>query len=355
MRRALKLAHKGRGRVSPNPRVGAVLVGADGNILSEGYHSRIGSPHAEAVALEACKGEGAHGATLYINLEPCCFQGKTPPCSTAIIRAGIDRVVSATHDPDYRVNRSGFAKLKEAGIRVDVGLMADEARYLNRGYFSSRERGRAWCAVKVALSLDGRMAATDGESRWITGPEARKLTHRLRADHDGVLVGGGTVKRDNPELTVRNVHSPNPVRIILAPHSGIPTGSRLAETAGTIRTVLVTDGSNNPPGCDLEGIEILRLPTRDDEHIDPHDLLKHLPEIGVQSLLIEGGAGVLSSFMEADVIDEIWVCMAPSVIGKGISPFERFMPESWEGRPRFAVHRIKRYGEDIVITFRRKL
>ena len=354
MRRVLRLALKGRGHVSPNPRVGAIIVSPDGRVLGTGYHSRFGEQHAETAAIEACNGQDLRGAALYVNLEPCCHEGKTPPCCTAIIKAGIERVVASTTDPNAQVYGRGFAMLKSAGIKVDVGILASEARYLNRGYFSSRERGRAWCAVKVALSLDGKMAAPDGQSKWITGTEARKLAHAMRADHDGVLVGSGTVRLDNPELTVRSVRGPNPVRIILAPNTGIPEGCKLAKSASSVRTIIVAAGEKNPPGSDIRGIEILRLPNRGNGRIDPEDLLTRLPLIGVQSLLIEGGSSVLSSFMKADQIDEISIGIAPSIVGKGISPFEHFSPSSWEERPKFFVNSIKRYGKDIVIRFSRK-
>ncbi len=353
MRRALKLALKGRGHVSPNPRVGAVITAPDGTIIGEGCHTHFGGLHAEAAALKACDGKDTRGATIYVNLEPCCFQGKTPPCTTAIIKSGIRRVVAAVPDPDPRVNGRGFAALREAGVRVEVGVLADEARHLNRGYFSARERGRAWCAVKVALSLDGKMAALDGESKWITGPEARKLTHALRADHDAVMVGAGTVRHDNPQLTVRSVRGPSPARIILAPHFGIPPDSKLAESAAQIRTILVTTETADPPGADDKTIELLRMKENKFGMIDPEELLSRLVDFGIQSLLIEGGSRVLSSFMQADLIDEISVGYAPSVIGQGISPFEDFNPVSWSGRPRFRIARIKHYGEDVVITYNR--
>ena len=353
MHRALKLALRGRGMVSPNPRVGAVISTPAGEILGEGFHDYFGGPHAEVVALNACRDVSTRGATLYVSLEPCCFHGKTPACSDVIIRAGIGRVVAATGDPNPRVNGCGFEALKRAGIEVEIGVLQSEARHLNRGYFSLRERGRAWCAVKVALSLDGKMAAPDGQSKWITGIEARKLAHALRADHDAVMVGSGTVERDDPELTVRHVRGISPTRLILAPRSGIPPDSKLAKTASQLQTILVVAGNHLPSGSDMGCIGLLKLTDRGDGQIDPLEFLKELPEIGILSVLIEGGSGVLSSFMQADLIDEISIGIAPSVVGQGISPFERFLPPSWDGRPRYCISCIKRYGEDVVITFNR--
>jgi diaminohydroxyphosphoribosylaminopyrimidine deaminase/5-amino-6-(5-phosphoribosylamino)uracil reductase len=197
------------------------------------------------------------------------------------------------------------------------------------------------------------MASPDGKSKWITGIEARKLAHALRADHDAVMVGGGTVRHDDPELTVRHVRGVNPARLILAPHSGIPPVSKLVKTAREVRTILVTAGTSEPAGSDIDGIELLSLSEQGNGQIDLLELLEKLPEIGILSVLIEGGSGVLSSFMQADLVDEIFVGIAPSVVGQGVSPFERFLPSSWEGRPRYCISRIKRYGEDVVITFNR--
>lgn len=354
MRRALKLALKGRGCVSPNPRVGAVIVGSDGQVLGEGYHRRCGLAHAEIEALNSCQPSRLKGSTLVVTLEPCCHQGRTPPCVAAIIKAGIRKVVAATSDPNPKVKGQGFMALRAAGIEVETGVLEGEAKYLNRGYFSHLIRGRAWCAAKIALSIDGKMANREGMSKWITCAEARKLAHAMRADHDSILVGSGTVYHDNPELTVRMLRGENPTRIILAPRSGITHGSTLARTAKTVPTILITDETSNPPGTDLEGIITLRLPASEQGRIDPELILRELPERGLLSVLIEGGSQVLSSFLEAEMIDEISVGMAPSIIGEGISPFEYFKPKSWEWRPRFVVQQIKRLGSDVIVIYRRE-
>ncbi len=354
MQRALNLAMKGRGEVSPNPRVGAVIVDSGGKVIGEGYHQHFGEPHAEVMALNSCRDRDLTGSTMYVTLEPCCTHGKTPPCVEAIIPSGISKVVVATRDHDPRMQGKGIEILRQAGLEVEIGLLGSKARYMNRGFFSYHARGRAWCAVKVAVSLDGKMAAPDGHSQWITGPEARKLAHALRADHDGVMVGSNTVRNDNPELTVRSVKGVNPVRVILAPHGGIPEDSKLAQTADTIRTVLTTLDSITH-NTDLKSIELLTLPDRGDGTVDPVLLLQELPKLGVLSLLIEGGAGVLSTFMQADVIDELSVGIAPSVIGGGISPFEQFKPTTWDERPRYVAGPARKYGNDTVIVFQREI
>ncbi|MDP8228978.1 MAG: bifunctional diaminohydroxyphosphoribosylaminopyrimidine deaminase/5-amino-6-(5-phosphoribosylamino)uracil reductase RibD [Candidatus Electryoneaceae bacterium] len=355
MRRTFRLAVRGRGNVSPNPRVGAIILSPNGRIIGEGYHTHFGGPHAEVAAIEAIRRKNIRNATLIVNLEPCCSHGKTPPCVDAIIRSGmIGTVVIATTDPDPNVDGKGIVALREAGLKVDVGLLSDQARYLNRGFFSYKLQQRAWCAAKVAVSLDGKMADPNGYSKSITGPQSRKKVHLLRADHDGILVGGRTVINDDPQLTVRSAtRGPDPIRVILAPHTGIPPNSQIANSLKTVRTILIALESLDPPGCDLDGIEVIRLPDSGDGRIDPELLLQKLPEYGVTSLLIEGGSEVLSSFMQAGVIDEITVCIAPSVIGNGISPFEGFLPKSWDERPQYIAGRARKYGSDTAITFRK--
>lgn len=351
MKRALRLALKGRGRVSPNPRVGAVVVSRRGEIIGEGWHEDFGGPHAEVKALSRCHPTDLRDATLFVNLEPCCHQGKTPPCTEAIISAGVGRVVAAVRDPFPKVNGQGARRLTEAGVRVDMGLMALPSTYLNRGYFSYVIRGRAWCAVKVALSLDGKMASPEGFSKWITGPEARRLAHALRADHDAVLVGGGTVRRDDPALTVRHVRGPNPVRVVLSPRTGIPATSKIARSADRVRTILVT-GEGVRPSRDLPpAVQVLHIPLDRRGMINPYDLLRALPKFGVVSVLIEGGSGVLSSFMQAGVVDEITVGIAPTVIGKGLAPFDGFLPPSWDSKPQYVVAGVLKCGADVIVRY----
>lgn len=351
LKRALKIAARGRGSVSPNPLVGAVLVGANGQPISVGWHSLFGGDHAEIVAIQNAPMGSTAGATLYVNLEPCCHQGKTPPCTEAILKAGIKRVIAATLDPNPLVNGKGFALLSEAGVEVVSSVRVNPARKLNRGYFSVVERGRAWCTAKIALSLDGKMANRQGVSKWISGAASRKLAHKLRAEHDGVLVGAGTVANDDPELTVRAVRGPNPTRVILLATRSIPAGSKIAMSASQVRTIVVL-----PEGraCQVpSGIDRLELPLESGK-ISPKTLLERLPSVGVCSLLVEGGAGVLSSFAEAGVIDELMIAYAPSIIGAGLSPFEQFLPKAWEARPQFQIESTRRYGEDVVVTYRPK-
>ena len=354
MRRALELALQGRGSVSPNPRVGAVIVSPDGKVLGEGYHHKYGESHAEVEAIKACGGADTNGATIYVTLEPCCHRGKTPPCSQAVIKAGIKRIVIASDDPNPKVNGCGISDVRSAGLEVVSGVLEKEARYMNRGYFTLREKNRAWCSAKIALSIDGKMANLDGESKWITGPEARKYAHTLRADHDAIMVGGSTVWNDNPELTVRSVEGPDPVRLVLAPHRGIPVDSKIGTSLNDVPTVLFTSDDATPEGLDLPGLKVHRFQMDKNGRIDPVDILKTLPQYGILSVMIEGGSYVLSSFMDAGVIDELAIGTAPSVVGTGVSPFDKFDPVTWEKRPRFREGIVRKSGTDFITTYLRE-
>ncbi len=350
IRRACQLALRGRGSVSPNPRVGAVIVGEDGRILSEGWHRKFGGVHAEVDALSRLPEGAARGASLYVNLEPCAHHHHTPPCADAIIHAGITHVYSVTLDPYPKVNGKGFERLRGAGVKVDLIGDPRIGREINRGFFTWLEKGRAWCEAKIALSIDGKMADTSGMSKWISGEKSRRLAHKLRADLDAVLVGAGTVLADDPELTVRMIKARNPARVILSSKNGFPPRSKLALSAKNTRTIHIrSDG-----GASLPNVEEVNLPPRSDGSIDPIIILKKLPEIKILSVLIEGGSAVLSSFMEAGVIDRITVAYSPSVIGSGISPFEKFVPPSWMDRPVYRIESVRKLGEDVIVRYGRR-
>jgi len=351
--RCLELASKGRGHVSPNPRVGAVLLSSAGVVVAEGYHRCYGEVHAEVVAMTSCTRDKSQGGTLFINLEPCCYTGHTPPCTDAIVSAGIKRVVISTSDPNPKVNGKGIKFLREQGILVSIGTNSKEAEYFNRGYFNYILRQRSWCAAKIALSIDGKMANKSGLSKWITGNEARRAAHAMRADHDGIMVGRKTVQLDNPELTVRMTDGPNPVRIVLTATGKIPTNSAIASTTSMVRTIMVVD-EKSVIDKDLSNIELLRLPCNEHGEIDPRLILQELPGYGVLSVLIEGGAGVLSSFMNADLLDEISIGTAPTIIGEGISPMEHFAPTSWAQRPKYSLKSYNKAGSDLITTYIRE-
>lgn len=314
MRRALAEAERGRGAVEPNPMVGAVVV-RDHRIAGVGHHARFGGPHAEVVAL-ARAGETARGATLYVTLEPCCHIGKTPPCVEAIVQAGIARVVAAMPDPFPKVAGGGFAKLREAGLIVEIGLEGDAARRLNAPYLKRLITGFPYVTAKWAMTLDGKTATTTGDSRWISGPRSRALVHELRGWVDAVAVGIGTALADDPQLTARPPGPRQAVRLVLDSSARLPMTSQLARTA---REVPVWVAVNDRAPADRRtalaalGCEVLSFPGLDSIPVLP--LLAELGRRGQTNLLLEGGGGVLGAFFNAGQVDAVEVFIAPSLEG----------------------------------------
>jgi diaminohydroxyphosphoribosylaminopyrimidine deaminase/5-amino-6-(5-phosphoribosylamino)uracil reductase len=313
MMRALALAETGRGYVEPNPLVGAVVV-QGGNLVGEGAHRRFGEAHAEVVALTAA-GDPARGATLYVTLEPCCHHGKTPPCTEAILRAGLQRVVIAMLDPFPEVAGQGAAQLREAGIAVEVGLYEAEARRLNTPYLTLLKRGRPYIHAKWAMTLDGKICTRTGDSKWIGNEAARRRVHELRGRMDAVIVGIGTALVDNPLLTVRPPGCRVPTRIVLDSQGRLPPDSQLVRTAQEWPMLLVT-AVEIPPSDALRaaGCEVLTL---EGERGRPSlsQLLENLGKRRMTNVLVEGGAEVLGSFMDAGVVDEVWAFVAPLIVG----------------------------------------
>ncbi len=313
MARAIELARRGLYTTHPNPRVGCVIV-SDGVVVGEGWHLRAGEPHAEVHALRAA-GEKARGATAYVTLEPCCHHGRTPPCSEALIRAGVARVVTAVEDPNPRVAGEGLNALRQAGIRTDVGLMTEPAEALNRGFLSRMRRGRPWVRVKLAMSLDGRTATAAGESRWITGEAAREDVHRLRAEAGAVLTGVGTVLADDPSLNVRLPGDwDTPLRVILDSQLRTPPSSRMFTLPG--HTMILTCAEFGPAWQALEshGAEIVKLPAQDGR-VDLAAALAHLGRHPVNELLVEAGATLAGSLLASGLADELVLYVAPSLLG----------------------------------------
>ena len=305
MARALALAERGRGFVEPNPLVGAVVV-HDGRLVGEGWHQRYGQAHAEVNALAAA-GESARGATLYVTLEPCCHFGKTPPCTDAVIAAGITRVVAAMSDPFPQVSGKGAELLRQAGVVVDVGLCEAEARRLNAPYLKLLARGRPYVHAKWAMTLDGKIATRTGDSKWISNEASRRRVHELRGRMDAIVVGVGTVLADDPLLTARPPGTRMAVRVVLDHHGRTPTTSKLAQTARETPTWIVTAGE---PALRLGvlGCEIHSLP-------DVGALLDEMGRRRMTNVLVEGGAEVLGSFLDAGAIDEVHVFVAPRLAG----------------------------------------
>ncbi len=319
MRRAIELADAAAGRTAPNPLVGAVVV-SDGRIVGEGYHAGPGQAHAEVVALRQA-GERARGATLYVTLEPCDHFGRTPPCTGAILEAGVRCVKAAVGDPDPKVSGRGFARLRQAGVEVEVGVAQDEAAYANRFYLTSRRFGRPHVLYKYAMTVDGRVATPSGDSRWVSGEEARAEVHRLRDRLDAVLVGIGTVLRDDPLLTCRlpagEGPGRSPLRVVADSHGQTPT-SALALAQGSPGTlVLVTAACPTERRDALASVGALVQEVASDEagHCLPTAILDALHRRGCLGVLLEGGPRLAASLWAADLIDEIACAWAPKIVG----------------------------------------
>jgi diaminohydroxyphosphoribosylaminopyrimidine deaminase/5-amino-6-(5-phosphoribosylamino)uracil reductase len=317
MAEALELAARACGRVSPNPMVGAVLA-KGGRVVGRGWHRRFGGPHAEAEAIAAA-GNRARGTTLYVTMEPCCFHGKTPACTNAIQSAGIERVVAATLDPNPRVNGRGLRFLRECGIKTSVGLLANEARRLNEAYFTSLRKRRPFVILKIAATLDGMIADAKGRSKWITGSQARAFGHRLRFCADAIVVGVKTVIADDPLLTCRVKPPRQLVRVILDSDLATPPGCRLLKERGP---VLVFTASSNAARAErlwAKGVEVLRVGREKSGLLKWADVMAGLHRRHLQTVLIEGGATVASSALEAGIVDKVYVFQSPKLLGPGKS------------------------------------
>ncbi len=352
MRRALLLAEHGRGRTAPNPVVGAVLVRA-GRVVGEGWHRALGRDHAEVEAL-AHAGRRARGATLYVTLEPCAHWGRTPPCTDALIAAGIERCVVATRDPDPRVNGRGLRKLRAAGVRVEVGLLADEARAQLAGYRRAQERGLPRITWKVAASLDGRIADARGRSRWITGAAARADGHRLRAASDAIVVGAGTARTDDPRLTARAGASPRsvqPLRVVLDSRLTLPRSLRLFRAPLARGTVVAcTDAAPAARARWLasRGVAVWRLPARGGR-VALEALAARLAREGRHEVLLEGGATLGAALLVAGLVQRLVLYAAPIVLGGGLAWCEG-LDRALEAAPRGRIVSHERSGDDLRIV-----
>lgn len=323
MARALELARQADYATSPNPMVGAVVLDAAGQVVGEGYHVAPGQPHAERVALERA-GERARGGAIYSSLEPCRHQGRTPPCTEAIIAAGIQRVVAAILDPDLHVSGQGAQALQQAGIEVEVGVLAPQAERLNEFYLKQRRTGIPFVTAKFAASLDGRIATHTGESRWITAETARAHSHGLRHIHDAVLVGVGTVIQDDPRLTARagGPDSRQPVRVVVDSRARTPVDAQVLREPGGPVVIAATDAASPAALAALKeaGAEVLVLPPDDRERVDIRSLLERMGARPLLSVLVEGGGELLGSFFDEGLVDKLYAYIAPIVIGGASAP-----------------------------------
>ncbi len=322
MRRALDLAERARGLTSPNPMVGAVVVAADA-VVGEGFHAAAGRPHAEIEALAAA-GPRARGATLYVTLEPCVHHGRTPPCAPAVVASGVRRVVVAARDPNPLVSGRGLAALEAAGLEVRAGVLEDEAARQNRAFFTAMREGRPHVTLKGAMTLDGKIADVHGAARWITGEEARREAHRMRSEADAVVVGVGTVLRDDPRLTVRlgRPWPREPWRVVLDTQARTPPSARLIGGA-TPGRALIAVGTSAPAdrvgGLERAGATVVRCAVRDDR-VDPAAVLADLHAREVRAVLVEGGGEVHAAFLGAGLVDRVAVFVAPRLLGGRAAP-----------------------------------
>lgn len=355
MRAALGLARRGLGNVWPNPAVGCVIV-KDGRVVGRGWTQPAGRPHAETEAL-ARAGAAARGATAYVTLEPCSHWGRTPPCADALITAGISRVVAATEDVDPRVSGSGLARLREAGVAVESSLCAAEAADINAGFFQRVRDGRPLVTLKLATSLDGRIAMASGESRWITGPAARERGHLLRATHDAILAGTDTVIADDPELTCRlpGLEARSPVRIALDARLRVPLTARLIAGARQHPTWFVTPASGDPAGQHAlrdAGVELILAQPDAAGRIDLADMLRCLGERGLTRLLVEGGGRLAAALLAVGLVDRLVWFHAPFLLGgDGLPAVAALGFDRLARMPRFERLSVETLGDDVVSTF----
>ena len=349
---ALQLGRRGMGRVWPNPAVGCVIV-THGRIVGRGWTHDGGRPHAETVAL-AQAGEDARGATVYVTLEPCAHHGKTPPCAEALIAAGVARVVVALGDPDGRVAGRGIAMLEQAGIVVETGLLADQARADHAGFLSRITAARPFVTLKLAGTLDGRIATASGESQWITGPEARRAVHMMRARHDAVLVGAGTLRADDPALSVRGLGiTRQPVRIVVSRAVKLPLTSQLAQTARQ-SPVWICHGAEADV-ADWLALGAVSLPCAVRAgQVEPEAMMQALASAGITRLFCEGGGMLAASLLGAGLVDDLVVMTAGCAIGAEGTPALAAMGIGrLADAPRFALHDLARLGDDVMTHWRR--
>ena len=352
MRRALVLARKGVGRTSPNPVVGCVIV-KDGVIVGEGWHKKAGTPHAEIHALNVA-GDAARGADVYVTLEPCCHTGATPPCTDALIKAGVRRVVAGMRDPNPRVSGGGLTALNQAGIETGCGLLEGECRAINLPFIKHTTTGLPYVTYKCAMTLDGKIASITGESRWISCEESRKYVHRMRSHNDAVMVGVDTILADNPQLTVRHVKGRNPLRIIVDSTLRTPTTVDILSGALARKTIIACteeDVSIHQRYL-LNGASVLVCSSHEGR-VDLRELLEKLGKLGVQSILLEGGSRLAGDALTRGLIDECVFFYAPKVIGSdGFSPFAITGITDMSHSLAFTNLSMRRLGSDIVVTAR---
>ncbi len=349
MEQALKLARLGYGRTSPNPMVGAVVV-KDGKVVGKGYHNKAGEPHAEVNALKDA-GKLATGGTLYVNLEPCCFQGRTPPCTSAIIEAGVSQVFCSLKDPNPLVSGKGIESLRRAGVEVREGLLAEEAGRLNEAYLKFISTRTPFVLLKVASTLDGRIAAPNGSSRWISSEESRSYVHQLRNGVDAVMVGAGTVLKDDPQLTVRLVKKvKDPKRIVLDTELRVPLEAKVFKDGGA--TIIATKRDSDLEKRRLledQGVEVWTVAQDSQGRVDIGKVVSEAGREEITSIMIEGGSQVYSSALRAGVVDKVAIFLSPKILGEGTPSFSFLGIRGMDEALGLKELDVKRLGEDLLL------
>lgn len=353
MKKALKLAAYGRGSTFPNPMVGAVILDRDGNHAGDGFHRKCGAPHAEVIAI-ASAGDASSGGTMVVTLEPCCHHGRTGPCTDEIIRAGISRIVIAMTDPDPRMGGRGIKQLESAGIEVETGLLSEKAHELNRVYNHYIETSRSWITLKIALSLDGRTAATDGSSRWISCEKSRMRVHRMRASAGAVLTGAGTVRKDDPELTVRLDDAPSanqPVRIVVSSTGDFGDSWKIFRSPGRV-IIAVPAGvaARLTEYTGIPGVEVWEFPADSRvQGINLTSLLERTAAEGIGSILCEAGSDLSTRLLKDELVDSISIFTAPVILGGEARPaFEKLGIDSIKEAIRLENISSRRSGSDFL-------
>ena len=347
MNRAIRLASLGRGFTSPNPLVGAVILDKEGKLISEGFHQKSGMPHAEVMAFNNLK-DNPSGGTLYVNLEPCCHIGKTPPCVDRIISSGIKNVYISIRDPDLRVAGKGIRLLENAGIKVNLGLCEKEALELNKSFIYKNLNGSCYGVFKWAMSIDGRLGLKNGESKWITSKKSRSLVHKFRADFDAIIIGGNTLRKDNPLLTTRGLKKPEPLRVVFTRTLDLPMKSKLWDTEIS-NTIVIYDSST------ADEVNLKRIPKNvmieKVSSDNPKLLLKVLADKGCNKVLWECGPELATSALKTGCIQEVISFIAPKILGgdNSMNPFSEFNFTSMKEVINLNLKEIKRFDDDIYL------
>ena len=351
IRECFKHAEKGKGNVSPNPLVGAVLV-KNGKIIGKGYHKKYGEAHAEVNAIKNSKVNVA-GSTLYCNLEPCCHKNKqTPPCVPLIIKKKVKRVVISNLDPNKDVNGKGVRQLRAAGIEVTTGVLENEGRVLNKFYFKYAKEKLPFITLKIAQSINGKISLSKKEQIWLTGKKSVEYVHKLRSEYDAVLVGAGTIKTDNALLTVRKVKGRNPIRIIIDGKLSIPLNSKVIDCSDPQKTIIITSNTLSErkiKQLSAKGIKLFKLKTSSKDQIDLKSILKLLAKQKITSALVEGGSEIFTQFLDKNLFDEIIVLQTPKILGRGIGAF------NLEKMKRIQLLGAEKIGEDVKLIYRKNL